>query len=69
LTARTRVSWDFHRRNSAAEIGGGGGKYGPAHLWFDPTDHAPFADLFISIARRLGIGIERFAYATHRNPA
>lgn len=44
-------------------LAGGGWKHG-RHLRFDPTNNAPFAGLFISIARRLGVDTERFAYAT-----
>ncbi|MFN4260822.1 MAG: DUF1552 domain-containing protein [Gemmataceae bacterium] len=44
-------------------LAGGGFKHG-SHLAFDSTNNAPFAGLFVSIAQRLGIQTDRFAYAT-----
>lgn len=48
-------------------LAGGGFKHGQ-HLAFDKTNNAPFAELFISIAQRLGIETEKFAYATKSLP-
>lgn len=43
-------------------LAGGGFKHG-THLAFDKSNNAPFAGLFVSIAQRLGVETERFAYA------
>ena len=71
LLDRTAVMLGSNLSNASAHdptnlpilLAGGGFKHG-SHLAFDKTNNAPFAGLFVSIAHRLGIETNRFAYAT-----
>lgn len=42
----------------------GGGFRHAGHLRFDPANHPPLANLYVSILQRMGIEIERFASST-----
>jgi hypothetical protein len=71
LLDRTAVMLGSNLSNASAHdptnlpilLAGGGFKHGQ-HLTFDKANNAPFAGLFVSIAQRLGIETEKFAYAT-----
>ena len=49
--------------NLAIVLAGGGFRHG-RDLRFDAKKNAPFANLFVSIAQRLGVETDRFAYST-----
>jgi hypothetical protein len=71
LLDRTAVMLGSNLSNASAHdatnlpilLAGGGFKHG-RHLAFDKVNNAPFASLFVSIAQRLGVETDRFAYAT-----
>jgi len=73
LLDRTAVMVGSNLSNASAHdatnlpilLAGGGFEHG-RHLAFDPKNNAPFAGLFVSIAQRLGIEAEGFAYARGR---
>jgi hypothetical protein len=46
-------------------LAGGGFKHG-RHLAFDPKKNGPFAALFLSIAQKMNLELEQFAYAKSR---
>lgn len=70
LLDRTAVMLGSNLSNASAHdatnlpilLAGGGFRHG-RHLAFDPKNNAPFAGLFVSVARRLGVEADGFAYA------
>jgi hypothetical protein len=50
-------------RNLPIILAGGGFKHGQ-HLAFDPKNHPPFCNLFVSMLQRLGLEVDSFASGT-----
>ena len=44
-------------------VGGGGFKHGQ-HLAFDPKNHPPLCNLYVSMLQRLGIEADKFGSST-----
>ncbi len=50
-------------RNVPIIIAGGGYKH-VGHLAFDPKDHPPLSDLYVSLAQRMGVETDAFGHST-----